>query len=650
MAKLNLSVVMGIIDQVSGPVKQMSGEYGQFTTKIRAVQKAMKSNADAISNIQSLKKVQQQYMANKDAINAAQEKMAQLENRIKSSKVPSAALTAQYNKQQAKLRDLQDNGTGYLQVLKKTGQALKKAGVNTKNLTAEESRLNRENNKSISVLNRLKGRYNLIQKARDKISKPFSFGNLKNQALVFGGIFGGWAFGVNSTAQEMDKLSKTAQNLNMPVEELQVYRSQAEHAGIANETLDKSFIRFTKRLGVLQTTGAGALGSFLKQGKSPLYQQLKMAKTTDEAYQKILETFSKLKTNQQKMAFADAAFGQDGRRMLIMLKEGTKGLSDARKEYNALGGGVTTKDAKSAEAYDDAMQKIAEVWKSIKYAAVAPVLRQVTTLLNQFLTQFKNADWRQNTIERVKIVLMQIFTVLTSVGGAFVFLNNHLPEVILGITMLKIGMIALNAAMASNPIGLVVAAIATLVTGLIYAYHKSEKFRNIINGVWSVLTNIGKGMIGFTGRLVGGFLTIGSVIISSVIKPVKWLFGLLSKIPKSMLPDSIAGGISGTNKFLSDLDKKMAGYKKHGIQLALNGPSSENAKPLAKVQPLNPGSGTTLANNNVSINGQNDTATKSQSTVHLKIDSDKPVKIARVETDRKTDLMVDTGGLLSHGF
>lgn len=43
---------------------------------------------------------------------------------------------------------------------------------------------------------------------------------------------------------------------------------------------------------------------------------------------------------------------------------------------------------------------------------------------------------------------------------------------------------AFNAMLLANPIGIVVAAIGALVAGLIYAYKNSETFRDIVNGVW----------------------------------------------------------------------------------------------------------------------------------------------------------------------
>lgn len=56
---------------------------------------------------------------------------------------------------------------------------------------------------------------------------------------------------------------------------------------------------------------------------------------------------------------------------------------------------------------------------------------------------------------------------------------------------------ALNAALAANPIGLVVVAIGLLVAGLIIAYKKSETFRNIVNGAFRAVWNAAKKAFGW---------------------------------------------------------------------------------------------------------------------------------------------------------
>ncbi len=56
-----------------------------------------------------------------------------------------------------------------------------------------------------------------------------------------------------------------------------------------------------------------------------------------------------------------------------------------------------------------------------------------------------------------------------------------------GIGIAAGAMLLLNAAMAANPIGLIVIAIGALVGALIYAYQNSESFRNVVNGAFEAV-------------------------------------------------------------------------------------------------------------------------------------------------------------------
>ena len=65
-----------------------------------------------------------------------------------------------------------------------------------------------------------------------------------------------------------------------------------------------------------------------------------------------------------------------------------------------------------------------------------------------------------------------------------------------GTTGLALAQAALNAVLEANPIGLVVAALATLAAGLMTAYKTSETFRNAVNSAFSAVKNIAQSAIG----------------------------------------------------------------------------------------------------------------------------------------------------------
>ena len=86
---------------------------------------------------------------------------------------------------------------------------------------------------------------------------------------------------------------------------------------------------------------------------------------------------------------------------------------------------------------------------------------------------------------------------------------GYLEAQALGLGVAASAQWALNVAMTANPVGLIIAGIGLLATGLYYAWQKSEMFRGTIKGLWAATTELlapvgalGKALIGLgTGNL-----------------------------------------------------------------------------------------------------------------------------------------------------
>lgn len=123
----------------------------------------------------------------------------------------------------------------------------------------------------------------------------------------------------------------------------------------------------------------------------------------------------------------------------------------------------------------------------------------------------------------------------------------------------------LNAALAANPIGLVVIAIALLVAGLIYAYTHSEKFRAIVDGamravgaafVW--LWNSAKAVFGWLAdnwRLIAGILT------GPFLGMVPWFSNIGTQIMRG-LSDGISAGLKWVRDKVTGLGNLIPGWLK----------------------------------------------------------------------------------------
>jgi hypothetical protein len=122
---------------------------------------------------------------------------------------------------------------------------------------------------------------------------------------------------------------------------------------------------------------------------------------------------------------------------------------------------------------------------------------------------------------------------------------------------LAASMLALNAAMRANPIGIIVTAIALVAAGFVYAWNNSETFRKIVITVAkSVMVQVAL-MI----RVFGGLI---EVILKVVSGPMRLFLGVLQHIPgvgkyaKAGL-DMINNGIAGVGDFAENVSKKVLG-------------------------------------------------------------------------------------------
>lgn len=625
--KMNLSVVMSLKDKTKAPLKGMASESDHYARAIKKVQKAQADDSAALGMIASFKYTRKAMQQNSVAVNAASEKLQALKAKAAEAGKPSAVLTEKIAKQQARFHTLTRAQENHKQHLVKLGTELKKTGVKVHDLDGESRRLEKSHKKHGAEVVRLSKKYGILKSAMKPVQKLNGAITLprltsaaagKGAALLGGLSLAGLVSEVNSTAAEMDKLAKKAGNLTLPISELQAMQSQAEHAGVSADALSASMTRFTRRLGVLQKTGGGALGGYLKKSKSPIFRELKGAQDTQQAYQMLLASFAKLKTTQEQMAFADAAFGDSGREMLIMLREGTEGLTAAREEFNALGGGVTAEDAAKAEAYNDAMQRIQESVRSMKFAALAPIMEKATGAFTRFTEKFKNEHWRTDFIEKLIQTVDGLYRGLEFLGKGLIWVSQNFKGIVAAIAIVKIALIGLNAVIMANPFGMIVTAVAAAIVAITYLVDRFIGLDNVIQ--W-----IGDG--------------------------IGWLWekfkALINTLPDALIPDGWKVSTEEAGKDIDNLADKIDGIKDKNARLGIitddttNRTERTNAERRDDTYP----SGPLPSSKYASYQPLTNQTIQSKSEVELRIKSDKPVTVDKVQSEKGTDLNLDVGNM-----
>lgn len=188
-------------------------------------------------------------------------------------------------------------------------------------------------------------------------------------------------------------------------------------------------------------------------------------------------------------------------------------LDEAKKQATRLqyaqdmmaASGATGQAAKEADQYANVQANLTEKWRQFKSQIGEPLLQNVVIPAMGKLSAGvdkasaayqKCSKWiseHKTELEIAKGVLIG----LTVAVSAFLLIMNWgkimatAKAALLGI---KTAMLAVNAAMKANPIGLVISLIAGLVTGFLYLWNTSEEFRNFWIGLWETIKTTASGV------------------------------------------------------------------------------------------------------------------------------------------------------------
>ena len=365
-------------------------------------------------------------------------------------------------------------------------------------------------------------------------------------------LFGDWSIKTNQQAGTLDKLYRASQSTGIGVDDLSQlmvqFGSPLRQLGLGFDFSAAMFSRFEKEGVNIQTLMPG-LRMGLKNFAQPtddLGQKFKqLGIDAADPQQALLQTFNAIKkaTPTEATNLAFEVFGaRAGPDMAAAIQEGRFELGDMIKTIKG-GKDTILKGAADTRSFTETWQ----VFKNRAMLALAPVAKRVFDGLSKFgawflkegvpalkgfggelrdkLTPaFKVAagvtkaafaalksvgKWMLDNTGTVKVlagaigalvVVTKLHTAAMKVqaaGGLVAWLTSYLKEMKLVTAAQKVWTAVtwlLNAAMTANPIGLVIAAVAALVAGVIIAYKKSETFRKIVDAAFRGIAAVAKWM------------------------------------------------------------------------------------------------------------------------------------------------------------
>ena len=250
-----------------------------------------------------------------------------------------------------------------------------------------------------------------------KLGRRFKkLGSIMGKAIIGGAAVAAVAVGaaVLKTAELGDEAAKTGRRLGLTAEALQELRFAADRQGVSAGLLGSSFTALQKRVGELKS-GTGSLFAFLKKtGDTAFIRQLKLAKSTEEAFELITKKTNEIKDPMKKAAFAAAAFSRSGIDMIKFMEAGTDGIKKLRMEAQKYGAVISNDAAANCELFIDAMTNLKATLGGVGKTIGSKLIPILTPMIQRF------ADfWAINK----DIIGAGIDRFISGVGNAFNFLK-----------------------------------------------------------------------------------------------------------------------------------------------------------------------------------------------------------------------------------
>ncbi len=316
------------------------------------------------------------------------------------------------------------------------------------------------------------------------------------------------------TANAGDEIQKMSLRTGFSTEALSEFKHAAELSGSSIESMEKGVKRMQKVLfdaekGLASSNDAlAALGLEFKslQGLKP-----------EEQFSMLAGALADVQDSSRRAALAQEIFGRAGTEMLPMLKDGSAGIAAMRQEAHALGVVFDQEAADAAAQFNDDLLRLK---KAVTGAGQELGMKLIPIVVDQLVPALQ-----QHVIPLVKqftggiINLIQWFTELDPawkkvIGAAagFLFILGPVLMVagkiitLFGALTPLLGTLGAGFAFLLSPVGLVVAALAALVAGLVYAWKTNEGFRDAVINIWEKIKDVFQTAVDAIGYLFKGDL------------------------------------------------------------------------------------------------------------------------------------------------
>jgi hypothetical protein len=254
---------------------------------------------------------------------------------------------------------------------------------------------------------------------------------------------------VANTASGMAEVGKSADYLGITADALQELQYAAEKSGVSVDALNDAMKEIQVRASEAKSGQGEAAEAFKMLGLKSTDAAGKIREPL-ELLDAVADRLKTLPTPSERLWVADAIFGDEGSMVLKMLKDGSAGLHDLRREARALGLTMDTDAIAQATRFNQALNKFMKLAAASGRTIVRTLLPPLTRLIERCTTlsvAFRQMDSKASVVRVTLLSLgiaLAVFSakaVLAGIRMAIAFAPTLLLFGLLAIAIIGIALI-----------------------------------------------------------------------------------------------------------------------------------------------------------------------------------------------------------------
>jgi hypothetical protein len=235
-------------------------------------------------------------------------------------------------------------------------------------------------------------------------------------AMVAAG--GAMALAMRAVVNDADEMSKMAQKIGVPIEELSRLRYAAELSDISLENLEKSLRRLSAgMLDASENATGPAASAFAMLGISVKDAEGNIRSSTS-VIEDLAARFARMPDGVEKTALAMRIFGKSGADMIPLLNSGADGLREMYEEAEQLGIVLDRETGLAAERFNDNLTRLGKTKDGIVTKVTAGMLPAFDRLAASLVATANDSNGLRLAGRGLGIVMNGLVAIIMGVVGA----------------------------------------------------------------------------------------------------------------------------------------------------------------------------------------------------------------------------------------